>query len=419
MRPSRLLIFLTATAIALSSAFVFTGTGLGADTATPALDTEGWFDRFRDEDVQADPTPVCPVVTLSGQPCGPISPGDNPEPRSKTTGQYVVASAGGDAGDRTETGGDTGWAAFVWDMFDYEEATVEKFVVTFSLAQDNGNRNQGDTYTGTGTEAAPPIQACNVLESWGSETGPNAWAGRPKASDECLVPTNEKGERTTSGRQFRFDLTRFAQTWVEGKGFGIIIRPGTPEIKTNIQPFQITISGYYDAPANSSGCSAPNTIPTTTAPCTTTSPTAPNVEFAFTPAEDDFDDIGFDDGGELFEEISTPGDEGVLQAVPDLDVIPDDAGSEPLPEEAAAGAEPPTDLAAPTTGRRARPISTDTSFPWAVLLLLPVVAAAFWSTGTALGPVGDPVPARRGGVSRVLAERQAASRGSDLKTRNR
>jgi hypothetical protein len=426
VRRSRLLVFVTVVATVLSGAFLFHSAGAGADTATVDIDTEGWFDRFRDEDVQVNPnqpvpnttetTTVCGVVgQVRG--CGALSPGDNPEPRSKSTGAYVVASAGGDAGDRTDTGGDTAWAAFKWDMFSYEGASVDKFVASFTLAEDNSNRNQGDTYTGT--ESLPPFQACNVLEDWGSETGPNPWFARPIPSGDCVPPTNANGTATTTGRTFRFDLTKFAQTWVENKGYGIVIRPGTPTTKTNLPQFQITFSGYYDTAANSSGCSAPATVPPgTTTQCTTTSPTLPVVEFAFTPGieEDLFGggDFGGDDGS-FFEEISTSPAEGILEAVPDIDVLPDDVGSEPLPEDVAADAAASTELGGPTSNgqRGTRPISAETSFPWAVLLLLPMVAVAFWGTGTALGPIGDPVPARRGGVSRVLAQRQAAHRGID------
>lgn len=424
MRRSRLLIFLTATATLLSGAFLFTGPGAGADTAKVEIAYEGWYDRFRDEDVQADPGEACTVVTaIPGQGCGAVSPGDNPSPRSESTGVYVVAANAGEVGDRIETQADSAWAAFQWDMLDYQEATVEKFVVHLTLAEHYNNRNRGDTYTGP--EALPPIQACNVLEGWGSDPGANAWPARPPVSGQCVPATKADGTPVgateSAGRTIRFDVTSFAQTWVEGKGFGFVVRPGTPTTKTLDRPFQITFSGYYDVPTDSSGCGAPATVPNTTTQCTTTSPTAPSVEFAYTPpVEEDFgsfDDV-FDDSG-LFEDVTTSGESGILEAVPDIDVIPTDEGSEPLPEDIAAEATGTTELASPTTRRPARPISTDTSFPWAVLLLLPVIAVAFWSTGTALGPIGDPVPARTGGVSRVLAERQAAHRGSDLKTRNR
>lgn len=391
MRRNRLLIFVTAAATVLSGAFLFTGTGVEAETASPEIQAEGWYWRGKVEDPQV--VIPCEIagqpVTVPNQGCGPVSPADSPAPTSEPTGHYVVSSSGGDATDKTETGGDTGWAAFQWETLDYVGATVNKFVVTLTQGQVNSSRNRGDTW-----QPGQPIfiQACNVLEYWSAEPGPNAWEARPTASLDCVVPT-------ITDRKFTFDLTAMANTWTEGTGYGFVIRPGTPQKKTELEPFQITFSGYYDP--------------------TATAATKPKVTFEYTPAFDDelsggggFDDFG---GDEFFEEISTGPEGGTLEAVADLDVIPTDAGSEPLPEDAATAQET---AAGPLVRGRTRPISSDTPFPWIVLLLLPLAALAFWGTGTALGPVGDPVPARRGGVSRVLAERQAAHRGSYPETRN-
>lgn len=415
MRRRKLLLIFGGMASVLSAAFVFTGTGASAESVDPGIAYEGWYDRFRDEDVQADPNAggTTTVCTIAGQTtttgCGAISPGDSPSPRSESTGHYVVASSGGDASDEAN-GGDTAWAAFQWDLIEYQGATAERFVVHLTLAENNGNRNRGDTYTGT--EALPPIQACNVLEGWGSDPGANAWPTRPPVSDQCVAPTNPNGTLQTTGRTIRFDVTSFAQSWLDGTGFGFVVRPGTPAKRTELQPFQLTFSGYYDAPTNSSGCSAP--VPVN---CTTTSPTAPVVSFEYTPAEDD--DFGnIDDGGDLFDDIDAGG--GTFEPVPNIDVIPTDEGSAPLPEEIAAAA--PTDVAAPEVavgnGRRTRLIGAEPEFPWLVLFFLPLIALAFWGAGTALGPTGDPVPARTGGVSRVLAQRQAANRGVDQHARN-
>lgn len=420
MGRKSLLIFLTATATAVSGVFILRGPVASAETAAPEIAYEGWYDRFRDEDIQVDPNTnntntVCTIVgqtTTAG--CGAVSPGDSPSPRSKSTGAYVVASSGGDASDEAD-GGDTAWAAFQWDLLEYQGATAERFVVHLTLAEDNNNRNNGDTYTGT--ETLPPIQACNVLEGWGSDPGANAWRTRPPVSTQCIAPTNPNGTPQTTGRTIRFDVTSFAESWLDGSGFGLVIRPGTPASRTNLQPFQLTFSGYYDAPANSSGCSAP--VPVN---CTTTSPTPPAVTFEFTPAADDEDFGGFEDfgggGEEFFEDITTGG--GTLEPVAGIDVIPTDEGSPPLPEEVAATAsgEATAELAAEGSGGRSGLISAEPSFPWAILFLLPLIALAFWGTGTALGPNGDPVPARTGGVSRVLAQRQAAQRGTDLPVRN-
>jgi hypothetical protein len=392
VRRSRLISSFIALAAVVSGSLILVAPTAGADTAEPEIAYEGWYARAKGEDPQV----VIPCSPPTPRGCGPVSPADFPAPQSKSTGAYVVSSAGGRAGD-SDGEGDTGWAAFQWDLFPYLGATAEKFVVTLSQAEDNGFRNQGDTWSG----GEIFIQACNVLDGWSSEPGSNPWITRPPVSDECVVPTIDPEKR-----QFTFDVSSFAQSWLDGKGYGFVIRPGTPDRVDDLPPFQITFSGYYDAPV-------------TGATGSTTSPTPPKVVFDYTPAEEEdlFEDIDDDSGDDEFieEVIDNGGGDDDFTALPDLDVSPTDVGSEEEPVE-----EEPAEEALPTTGpRRTRPISTETGFPWAILLLLPLAMIAFWSTGTALGPVGDPVPLRQGGVSRVLAERQTADRGDHLETRNR
>ncbi|HEX2040305.1 MAG TPA: hypothetical protein VHF47_11310 [Acidimicrobiales bacterium] len=422
LRRSRLIAHLIALAALVSGAFIVSSPGAGADTAQVGYADEGWFARNKPTAPQVEipcETPTGTAVTIPNQGCGPVAPTQVPTPQSKPTGAYVVSSAGGDASDRSNTGGDTGWAAFSWDIFDYIGASVTKFEVKLAQAVDNNGRNSGDTWVWGSSPTPPPIQACNILEGWASEPGSNPWETRPLAGTACVVPTavtsvtttgTGSSPPTTTTAVFTFDLTSFAQSWLDGTGFGVVIRPGTPTTKTELAPFQLTFSGYNDAPTSNNQCSAPGGVG-----CATTKPVLPQVIFEFTPApEDDFgdDDLGDldTDGEEFFEDIVSD-DEGTFEAVPELDIIPTDVGSEPLPEEAPQEVQ---DVALPSTEQgRTRPIS-NTPFPWAILILLPLAVVAFWGTGTALGPMGDPVPARRGGVSRVLAQRQAANGGSDL-----
>jgi hypothetical protein len=447
VRRTKLLTYLIALITLLTGALVFLPPGASADTAQLEIANEAWFGRYKLEDPQVDtcvpgptgPTPVIPSTTT--QPCGPTSPGDSPAPQSKATGHYVVASAGGEAGD-DEGEGDTAWAAFQWDTFDYFGATAEKFVVTLHQGIDRSGRNQGDTYPSRPVF----IQACNILEGWSGEPGPNPWDAKPKVSNSCIVPTVDPAKPL----EFTFDVTSFADSWLAGTGHGFVIRPGTPQKTKDLEPFQITFAGYYDPgteppTCNPIGAPSPGGTPVTTVPSTTTTVTvppvtvpqqqttceerktppapAPKVTFAFTPAAEDefedFDDFGGDE--EIFEDVDL-GDDDILEAETDLDVIPTDIGSEELADDAVPTDDVAGDVAVPVdTEGRTRPISSnrETPFPWIILLLLPLAAVAFWGTGTALGPMGDPVSARRGGVSRVLAERQAAHRGSDFETRNR
>lgn len=461
VRRTRLLTYLIALITLLTGALVFVPLGASADTAELEIANEAWFGRAKGEDPQSNTcipssseTPVTqdPSTPVDDEynrtttrPCGPLSPADFPAPNSKATGHYVVASAGGEAGE-SDAQGDIGWAAFQWDTFEYLGATADKFEVRLHLGLDrcapppgttNTCENQGDTYHGQAGELVPPIQACNILEGWGAEPGPNAWITKPKVGAQCIVPK----QNPANLREFIFDVTSMADSWLEGTGHGFVIKPGTPDKTKNLPPFQITFSGYYDPGTESAGCNPvgvpqtgvtplppppvvgyPTVDPQTVDPraCTRTPPgVLPKVSFAYTPApEDEFED--FDDFGgeeEIFEDFDAGDD--TLEADPDLDVIPTDVGSDELSEDIAVDDGAAGDLVDATGTGPTRRISTDrdTPFPWIVLLLLPLLAVAFWSTGTALGPMGDPVSTRRGGVSRVLAERQAAHRGSE--TRNR
>ena len=393
MRRTRLVTSLIAVvSLAAAGVFILGAPVAEAESVQPGMEWEGWYARSRPADPQVDTCGPGGVLTTPVNPCGPTSPGDVPAPQSKGTGHYVVASAGGPSGDKPQNSGDTGWAAFQWDVLSQFGASIEKFEVTlFQAEPTTSNADQQvrfDTYNGTGT--APPIQACNIIEPWAAEPGSNPWETRPNESLSCVAPTK------VEGRAFTFDFTSFATTWVEGSGYGVVLRPGLPSKEFVDQPFQVTFSGYNDSAANAK---------------------KPQVTFKFTPAFDDDDFDGGDDGtgGDFFEDVTTGGGGGgSFEAVPELDVIPIDAGSDPAPQAAA----PQEQAAPPLAAGPTRPISSNPKFPWLVLLLLPLAAIAFWGTGTALGYAGDPVPARAGGVSRVLAARHAAGGGpTDSDTR--
>lgn len=407
MRRTRLLANLVA-AVSLGGAVLLIATSpvAQAETAQPGISIEAWYSRYKPQNPIVDtcpPTPPSPIPPAPGTPlgCGPTqSPAAPPTPNAKQTGAYVVASSGGNC-CQSATSGDMGWAAFQWDLLDYSGVTVDKFVVTLTQAADT----QGDSYSpqleasrqANQPTTVPPIQACNIIEGFGGEAGSNPWDARPRPESRCVTAT-------VVGRRFTFDVSSFAQSWVDGTGFGIVIMPGTPAQSTNLPPFQVTFSGTYDDDTVSK--------PPASSP--------PEVDFQFTrPPEDtgtDAGDGGFTggDSGDVLEEITTTtnggGDSGVLQAMPNIDVNPTDVGSAPLPEDVAR----PTPLAP----RRLQPISKDTGIPLSVLLLVPLALLLFAGAGTALGPTGDPIPARRGGVSRVLSRRQAAApAGPDSQTR--
>lgn len=370
MRPL-LKLFVLAVAILLALP-----TGGGAQEAEPPIAYEGWFFRAK---------PPSPQVET---PAGPVSPGPGVPPAPQAPdGSYVVSSAGGQPGD-TDTGGDTGWAAYQWDVFEAAGGTIEKFVVT--LTQDPGNR--GDSPNAP--EA--PIQACNVVAAWAAAPAANPWDERP--TSDCagaVVPTVEERD---GHLRFTFDLTQMAQTWVDGTGHGVVIRPGGPEAEPPLPPFQVTFAGYNTSAENAEEV-------------------RPRVQFAYSGGASDLGgDLGGDFGGDLgggFDDGAGGGSFDVGGDAP-LDVFPDDVGSAPMPDPVAA----PEETAAPPpsgAGQPTQPVaSTSPGFPAAGWLLIPLAIVAFAATGTALGPAGEMALPRQGGVSRVLAERRAARRAGVL-----
>ena len=351
---------------ALAGVFVLPAPGADADVVAPGIAIEGWFARNRPNnpvvEIPCPPAPLPPPPTG----CGPVSPAPFPAPQSESTGAYVVSSAGGDSG-RSDTSGDTGWAVFQWDLLSYIGASVNRFEVTFTQAPNN----RGDAGT-------PVISACNIVVPFGAENGPNPWPGRPTI--DCSSPVVPTVQADT--KKYTFDLTEFAKTWVDGTGFGVAIVPGAPGKTTGLSPFQLTFAGYFSTAPN-----AASVVPVAT--------------FDYTPA---FDDLGFTDGGFTDGGFDIGGG-GEFAPDPSLDIIPTDVGSPPV-------TSPPTDgnqVALP----RPRPASSNGKLPLAILLFLPLAAIAFWGTGTALGPAGDPVQPRKGGVSRMLEHRRAGDPPTD------
>jgi hypothetical protein len=369
----RLYQLLPALAVVAATVFIAPGPAQG-EVVEPDYVTEAWFFRGKPRAPQAE-IPDTPV-----RPGGEVAPVNPPAPQAPD-GAFVVSSAGGSEGADQ---GDVGWAAFEWDVLDALNGTADQFVVTFTQEPDN----RGDFGTAK-------VQACNIAAAWAGNAGANPWPDRPFADcSQAVKPTVGKAGGNAT---YTFDLTPLAQTWVEGKGYGAAFVPGVPGGEDQpLTPFQLTFAGY-SSPSGSS--------------------VAPSVTFRFTPGEDPF--AGGEDAPslELSSEPSIGSDDsGGLAPAGDLDLIPTDEGSEPdltpAPSETSGGGESGAgdQVAAPRT----QPVSRDTGFAMALLLLLPLAALAFWSTGTALGPAGEPAPVRQGGVSRVLAERRAARAAGEL-----
>jgi len=354
---------------ALLTFALLSGSPAGGEQADPSISYEAWYFR-------AEPTP--PIIgvpcTPGPTPCGPVSPGDVTAPNS-SNGGYVVAFAGGQPGD-DEGQGDTGWAAFQWDVFDAVGGTVEEFVVTLTQSPSNG----GDFNEPSPDDDPPPIQACNVVATWAGAPTSNPWSERPAVDcASAVLPTVEEQEGRLT---YTFDVTDFATTWIEGTGHGLVIRPGAPDLQGVVEPFQVTLAGEG---FRGEGAEL----------------VTPKVTFRFSGAADLGTDLGGDTGGGF---AGGPIEEERFAPQPELDVFPDDAGSEVSTPTTAL---PSDDLAAPPPAQRAARTGGDSGFPLLAWLIVPLALLAFWATGMSLGPAGEPTLPRQGGVTRVLAARRA------------
>jgi len=327
--------------------------GARAETAEPSEAQEGWFAKTKPRAPQI-PTPV-----------GAISPGEVPAPQSPDTGAYVVSGALSAGADQ----GDTGWIVFEWDLLSYIGATVNRFEATFTQAPDN----RGDFGT-------PVIQGCDVVEPFGAAPGPNPFEDRPVVScSSAVVPT--AGTDGNGRATYTFELTDLATRWVEGESYGLAILPGTPEQESGFGPFQLTLAGY-----NSTAEEAPEV--------------RPRVVLEFTPAGDGGLGSALDAG---------PAAPAPFEPTADVDVFPDDVGSQPLPTPD-AGADTGDETAAPPAQDvPTAPVSRSDGSAWFVLWLLPLGLVGYWVLGTVLGPAGEPLPVRQGGVTRLLAHRRAGA----------
>lgn len=363
MRPQRIARRMAVVGLlaAVAGVFVLPAPRADAEVVAPGIAIEGWFARNRPSNPTAE-IPCLPPPAPNPAGCGPVSPAPFPAPQSEATGAYVVSSAGGDSG-RSDSSGDTGWAVFQWDLFEHIGATVNRFEVTFTQAPNN----RGDAGT-------PVISACNIVVPFGAENGPNPWPGRPTI--DCSSPVVPTVKADT--KKYTFDLTEFAKTWIDGTGYGVAIVPGAPGKTTGLTPFQLTLAGYFSTAPN-----AASVVPVAT--------------FDYTSVSDELGDFA---GGFLDEGFDDAGSTD-FAADPGLDIIPTDVGSPPVSTAPPAGE---VEVALPRT----TPASSSGKLPLAILLFLPLAAVAFWGTGTALGPAGDPIQRRKGGVSRMLEHRRAS-----------
>ena len=124
-----------------------------------------------------------------------------------------------------------------WDIFDLVEAgsTIDSFVITLPL--DPGGETN-DVYE---PGKKPDLIACKPLGGFGSGYG-DAFISKPL--DDCSEAVF--GAYDAAKKAYVFDLTTYAQDWVDQDNFGIAIRPRTDETI----PYQLQFKGSQDLLAN-------------------------------------------------------------------------------------------------------------------------------------------------------------------------
>lgn len=387
----------SAVAVLATGGFSTLGAAAAESTTTvPTIVQEGTFWKAQERAVRTELpcSPATPPPPTPTAPCGDVTPTGPTNSPYVPDGTMVVQHSGGPTGaDR----GDVMWAAMEFDVFDVgAEGSVEKFTLTLYRAA-----NVSNDYAIGGP---PTFKACNIVAAWGGDGGTSPWVDRPliDCSNAKVATTTRTGLET-----FTFDLTDFAQTWAEGKGFGVAFVPGKPdtpgpinseENQQDVPPFKLSFATSQALTAAPPG-QQPQPEPRF----------RPKVSMTYTPADDPLADLdaGFDeeifDDGALDEFGDTSLETGGLD---DFDDGSLDAGGD---DTALGEPEAPVEDGPPPTALRTRPISNKPGFPWFLLLLLPLGLLGFWGSGTALGEAGDPLAPRTGGVSRVLAQRRSTA----------
>lgn len=296
--------------------------------------------------------------------CGQISSGPITAPQM-VDGNMIVGSNGPAGADKS----DTFWIATQPDVVGLGLVdSVEKLTVVFTKSPDQ----RGDFGT-------PVLKACNIVAAFGVSEGTNPWDDRPAI--DCSSAKTPKVE----GLTYTFDVTDFANTWLDNQGFGMAIVPGLPGTSSVVndvartqaesQPFQITFMNSLKADAERKPL-----------PGRATAVITYTAEEEF---EEDFggaDDLGL---GDL--------------AVEDFGV---DVGG--LDDNADLNGGQALDDSPPSVGstRRTLIAASRPGMYWGILLLVPLGLALSYILGSALGPLGDPLPLRQGGVARLFGHRR-------------
>jgi hypothetical protein len=191
-----------------------------AVSAQPA-DVAAWFwDKQVSGNVPGTGTGPIPGVPYPGQVPAPLSGVD--------ADRFAVSYQGGT--EKTADGQDAAKPEketyLSWDIYSFVEpgAIIDSFVITLPLDA-NGESNRV-----TKPDAQPELVACKPAAGFGAASG-DAFAAKP--ADDCADVVFGSFDAAKSA--YVFDISTYAQDWVDGDNFGIAIRPKLDETV----PFQL------------------------------------------------------------------------------------------------------------------------------------------------------------------------------------
>lgn len=320
-------------------------------SATAELTQDGWWNRAKGPQ--------------SGEPNNPVRPsigGSVPAPATVPDKALGVGAAGGEP-DKV---------AAIGILLDAPPgAIVDSLVLTLKETAENGSNINASSAL---------IAACPITDFWaGVKNGD--FVNRPTCDEGQQIP----GKRGADGT-WAFDLTSLATAWLDPTG----------ELTQNGVLFREAVEPPVSFQTSFSDISTGKVT----------------VDFVATGGSEDFDAEEFTDdaGGAVAGEPIDAGGSGGFDAGAGAAF-----GESPSFPETAAGSEGVSGGQSATRLPPGRPISSIGVFsnlpvPGVVLLLLVAIGAGIF-LGLVLGPLGSPAVAtvRSGGVSRALAEREAAN----------
>jgi len=338
----------------------------GATAPEPSsaiLSQDGWWNRAQGRQEQEPETPLRPVIG-----------GTVPAPSTVPANGLGVGALLGEADKVAAVG-------FVLDA--PLDAFVDRLVLTLKESTaPNANANA----------ATASIIACPITGFWASVKN-GEFVSRPACDEGQSVP----GTRGSDGT-WTFDLALMATGWLDGTlpQNGVLLREAVePPMSFQVSFGDLSTNTItLDFAASGGGFSGSSDFFSESFTFEETAPSADTGDFALSDSPSTFDgstSSSFDDGGGSFSST---------------------APSPVSPTAGASAASPTPQVAAPAATTAASSPNLFGDLPVAALVFLALlVAATALFLGLVLGPLAAPVPAtiRSGGVSRALADRQAAS----------